>query len=205
MFRRLTVLAALCLLTACANRPDPDERVEPIGDFRLGHNIVVAQDVTQGPMSRDATEAELEEALRQELETRLRRYDGNGLYHLGVKIEGYALAQPGIPLVLAPKSIFVLAFNVWDNETQERVNDEPIRVTAFEGANTGVPLVPSGLVKSREQQLENLSISAAQQIEEILRENADVWFAPTPGDGRTPFPPVAGGEVQSEAVVVPSN
>jgi len=187
--RVLAATVALLALAACANRADLTEAVEPIGDFRLGHNVVLATGTTEGPLSRDASEEELETALRTEIEQRLRRYDGDGLYHIGVRIEAFVLAQPGIPIVLSPRSIMLLAVNIWDNETRERLNDDVIRITAFEGANTGVPFLPSGLVKSREQQLENLAISAAQELEELLRENEETWFAPKPGRTRVEFAP----------------
>jgi len=186
---RVLAASALVLLSACANRADLTQAVEPIGDFRLGHNVVVAKDTTEGPFSRNAEEAELEAALRDEIELRLRRYDGDGLYHLGVRIEAFVLAQPGIPVVFSPQSVLLLAVNIWDNDTRERLNEEVIRITAFEGANTGVPFIPSGLVKSREQQLENLTISAAQQIERLLRENESTWFAPKPDRVRVDFTP----------------
>jgi hypothetical protein len=189
--RALVAALALATLAACANRADLDAPVDPIGDFRLGHNIVVARETTKGPLSREASAEEIETALRAEIEQRLRRFDGDGLYHLGVRVEAYVLAQPGIPIVLSPKSILLLAVNIWDNETRERLNDEPIRVTAFEGANTGVPFLPSGLTKSREEQLENLSIAAAQAIEKLLRENEAEWFAPKPGRERLEYVPAA--------------
>jgi hypothetical protein len=186
---RVLVALAMLLVSACASQPDLTKPVEPIGDFRLGHNVVLATGATEGPFSRDASEEELAESVRDAIETRLRRYDGDGLYHLGVRVEAFVLAQPGIPIIFAPRSVLLMAMNVYDNETRERLNDEPIRVTAFEGVNTGVPLVPSGFVKSREQQLENLSISAAQEIERILRSNRSTWFAPKPGRVRLDFTP----------------
>lgn len=196
------ICLALLALAGCTTPPDLAQPVEPIGDFRLGHNIVVSEAPTQGPMSRDATDEELEEAVRLALAERLERFDGDGLYHLGVKVEAYVLAQPGIPLLLAPRSVMLLAVNIWDNETRERLNAEPIRITAFEGANTSVPFIPSGLAKSRETQLRNLAQSAAQEIEELLRENEAAWFAPKPGRERVPF---ARGGVPGEddATVVP--
>jgi hypothetical protein len=207
--RALAATAALMLLSACANRANLLEPVEPIGDFRLGHNVVVAKDTTEGPFSRNAEEAELEAALSAEIEHRLRRYDGDGLYHIGVRIEAFVLAQPGIPVVFSPQSVLLLAVNIWDNETRERLNEEPIRITAFEGANTGVPFVPSGLVKSREQQLENLSISAAQQIESLLRENETTWFAPKPDRMRVEFTPgtplTPEQEATAEAAIAEAN
>ena len=198
--RRALVTVSLLGLAACASPPDLSQPVEPIGDFRLGHNIVVARDTTMGPLSREATEAELEAEIRAAIEERLRRYDGDGLYHVGVRVEAYILAQPGIPIVLSPRSVLLLALNIWDNETQERINEEPIRITAFEGANTGVPLVPSGLMKSKEEQLRNLSISAALEIEQLLQENAETWFAPKPGRERVEFAP---GETAPPEAAVP--
>jgi hypothetical protein len=197
--RALAATVALLLLAACANRANLLEPVEPIGDFRLGHNVVLANETTEGPFSRNATPEELETAIRSEIEQRLRRYDGDGLYHVGVRIEAFVLAQPGIPVVLAPRSILLLAVNIWDNETRQRLNDEPIRITAFEGANTGVPFIPSGLVKSREQQLENLAISAAQEIEQMLRRNEATWFAPKPDRVRVEFTPGAPLTPEQEA------
>ena len=147
--RALVAAAALLTLAACAERADLNEPVVPIGDFRLGHNVVVAKDTTEGPFSRDATEQELEAALSSEIEQRLRRYDGDGLYHIGVRIEAFVLGQPGIPILLSPQSVLILAVNIWDNETRQRLNAEPIRVTAFEALNTRVPILSSG---SRELQ-----------------------------------------------------
>jgi len=198
--RRALVTVSLLGLAACASPPDLSQPVEPIGDFRMGHNIVVARDTTMGPLSREATEAELEAEIRAAIEERLRRYDGDGLYHVGVRVEAYILAQPGIPIVLSPRSVLLLALNIWDNETQERINEEPIRITAFEGANTRVPLVPSGLMKSKEEQLRNLSISAALEIEQLLQENAETWFAPKPGRERVEFAP---GETAPPEAAVP--
>ncbi len=204
---RALATTAVLALGACSNPPDLSQPVDPIGDFRMGHNIVVARDTTIGPMSREATEEELEAEIRAALEERLRRYNGDGLYHVGVRVEAYVLAQPGIPLVLAPRSVLLLALNIWDNETQQKINEEPIRITAFEGANTGVPLIPSGFVKSKEEQLRNLSISAAQEIEELLRENEETWFAPKPGRARVEFS--AGGSATPDPAAaeqaVPSN
>jgi hypothetical protein len=187
--RALVAAAALLTLAACAERADLNEPVVPIGDFRLGHNVVVAKDTTEGPFSRDATEQELEAALASEIDQRLRRYDGDGLYHIGVRIEAFVLGQPGIPILLSPQSVLILAVNIWDNETRERLNAEPIRITAFEALNTRVPILSSGLVNSKEEQLENLSISAALQIEQLLRENEATWFAPKPDRVRVEFTP----------------
>jgi hypothetical protein len=188
--RALAAVPAL-LLAACASAPDLTQPVEPIGDFRLGHNVVLATAAQEGPFSRDATEEELAAAVESAMAARLRRYDGDGLYHIGVRIEAFVLGQPGIPIVLSPQSVLLLAVNIWDNETRERLNEEPIRVTAFEALNTRVPLISSGFVNSKEEQLENLAISAAKEIEDLLRENEETWFAPKADRVRVEFTPGA--------------
>lgn len=168
---------ALCVLTACAQEPPPlDLAPEPIGAFRMGFPIVVANDAQKGPASREATEDELAAAVEAAVTERLDRYDGDGLYHVGLRVEAYVLAQPGIPVIFSPQSVMLLALNVWDNATQERLNEEPIRITAFEGGQGGGPFVPSGLINSREKQLANLARTAARQVEVELRKRADDWF-----------------------------
>lgn len=199
---RAFAILSLAGLAACTAPPDVSKPVVPIGDFRMGHNIVVANEPTQGPLSRDATSEELETAVRDAIQARLGRFDGDGLYHVGVRVEAYVLAQPGIPIVLSPKSVLLLALNVWDNATQERLNEEPIRITAFEGLNTGPPLLPSGLVKSKEEQLENLAISAAQEIERVLREYEDTWFATKPDRTRVEFSPASAEPAAAGAATV---
>lgn len=188
MGARLVLSAlALALSVGCAAKDPDEEPFQPMGDFRLGFNIVSANEVTQGPFSRDATEEELAATVRADLEKRLARYNGDGLYHVGARVEGYVLAQTGIPLVATPRSIMVLAVQVWDDATQEKLTETPARIIAFEGIDSGPPLVGSGLLKSRETQLANLSRNAAYQIEQLLRRNEETWFGPKEGRARIPF------------------
>ncbi len=185
--RRVQAIAALILTAACG-APDLDpvpNAAEPIGDFRMGFNIVVANDVTRAPSSREATEDELTSAVRARMEERLGRYDGDGLYHIGLRIEGYSLGRAGVPILYSPRSILLIAMNVWDDATQEKLTEEAIRVTVFE--SRAGPLVGSGLTRSREEQLAALSYNAAVQVEKILLEKADTWFAPKDGRERVAF------------------
>ncbi|RVT82319.1 hypothetical protein DXV76_17760 [Rhodobacteraceae bacterium CCMM004] len=185
-FRSLaSLVAALLLLAACAAE-DLSQPVKPIGDFRLGHNIVVAPQPQQGPFSRDATAEELTGALADTIDRRLGRFDGDGLYHLGVHIGAYVLAQPGLPVVYTPRSVLMFEVTVYDNETQEKLNDKPHRITAFEGLENTAPIIGSGLARGKEEQLENLAREGARLIEAWLREN-EAWFEPDPDGGRTPF------------------
>ncbi len=183
----LRTLTCLLVLGACSGQP-LTERPEPIGDFRLGYAIANVERPEQGPFSRvlpDATiKAEAEEAVR----ARLGRYDGDGLYHVGMAVGGYVLAQPGVPILYSPKSVMIVDVTVFDNATRQKLNAEPHRITAFEGLENTVPIVGSGLARNAEAQLENLSEQVAVQLEAWLRENEE-WFVPEPGQERVPFDP----------------
>ena len=176
-----TAMAALALATlaACNSARDLDEPVEPIGDFYFGHNIVVADNVQRGPLSRAAEPEEWEEALRTEMERRFRRFDGDRLYHLAIGVEGYILAVPGIPLVASPRSALIFSVTVWDDAGGGRIN-EPHRITVFESVSGGT-LVGSGLTRSAEEQMQALAQNAARSIEFWMRENS-AWFEPVDPD-----------------------
>ena len=185
---RLAGIATCATLAACAGDP-LTETPEPIGDFRLGHAIAVVEDTTKGPFSREVDPQMLKAELEQAVRARLGRYDGDGLYHLGMAVAGYVLAQPGIPVVYTPKSVLIVDVTVFDNATREKLTPEPKRITAFEGLEKTVPILGSGLTRSAEDQLKNLVTQAAVQIENWLRENPDL-FVPEPGAVRVPFDPV---------------
>ncbi len=190
------------LVTACNSQEDLDLPPQPLGQFRLGHNIAIADDTMRGPFSRAFTEVQLESAVQDAVAKRLRRYDGDGLYHLGIVVGAVVLAQPGIPVVYAPSSTMIVDVTVFDNSTQEPLNDSPKRIIAGEGFENTVPFIGSGLVRNADEQLANLSDSLADQIEDWLLDNPE-WFAPVPGQVRVPYeigtpaPPVTaqGGEI----------
>lgn len=180
-------LAALSLavLAACGGQNQlPEERVD-LGNFRLGYNIVVAENAQVVQPSRKATAEEWEAVLKEQVDRRFGRYEGEKLYHLGVGVAGYALAVPGIPVVLAPKSALVITVNIYDDSQGEngrngRLTEEAKQITVLESLS-GDTVVGSGLTKSREQQMENLAFNAVAQIERFLVENRDIWFdAPPP-------------------------
>ena len=178
MIRRLIAGLVLLTLAACADGARELEKpTEPLGDFKLGHAIVVTPNIVKGPVSREATDDEWIAALDSALETRFRRYEGDKFYHIGVSIEGYVLAQPGIPLVLSPKSVMILRATVWDDPPCEKLNPEPKEITVLEAVNPDT-VVGSGLTQSKEVQLENLSVNAALQIEKWMRQmqRSDGWF-----------------------------
>ena len=186
MKRWLLAGLAMVLFAGCAAEEDLSLPPEPIGQFRLGHNIAIADNVTRGPFSREFTETQIEASVQNAVAKRLRRYDGDGLYHLGIVIGGVVLAQPGIPVVYAPRSVMIVDVNVYDNATQKKLNEEPHRILAGEGLQNAAPLIGTGYVRSAEAQLENLSAQVAKSIEDWLRDNAE-WFAPREGQVRVPY------------------
>jgi hypothetical protein len=184
---RFRQLALVLLVGACAGQP-LHERPEPMGDFRLGYAIAVVDRPEQGPFSRVISDAQIKADVESAVGVRLGRYDGDGLYHIGMAVGGYVLAQPGVPLVFSPKSIMIVDVTVFDNATRQKLNAEPYRITAFEGLENTVPILGSGLARNAEKQLENLSAQVAVQLENWLRDNPQ-WFVAEPGQTRVPFDP----------------
>lgn len=173
---RAALVIALGLLAGCGDQNDLSKPVAPLGDFRLGYAIVVADKAeTVGP-SRKATPDEIEAALKTAIRARLGRYQGDKLYHIGVGVPAYALAVPGVPVVLSPKSVLVIEVDVWDDTAQRTINPTSKRFTVFEGMS-GSTVIGSGLTKTREQQLQTLSENAARVINDWLVENK-AWFSP---------------------------
>jgi len=182
--RRLNVLMTvliLGLLSACGGDGDLADPPKLMGDFRLGYNIVVARNPTVGPLSRKATEAEWQEVLTGEIDRRFGSYEGDKLYHLGISVDGYVLAAPGIPVVASPKSVLIFTANVWDDAKGVKLNEEAEQITVLEGLS-GETIVGSGLTQSREEQMKNLSINAARAVQTWLLKHPE-WFAMTAQSG----------------------
>lgn len=178
LVRRLPALAALLaagVLAACA-APDPlEEDLPDMGDFRLAHNIVVAENMQQVPPSRNATPEEWVEIVTAEMDRRFGGYEGERLYHLGISVDGYALAPPGIPIVLNPRSVLVLSVNVWDDALGAKLHEEPEQILIFEGASPESFLLGSGLTRTREEQMQILARNAARRVQQWMLENPE-WF-----------------------------
>ncbi len=73
-----------------------------------------------------------------------------------MSVEGYVLAQPGIPLVFAPKSILIVNFTLWDDAKNKKLNAKPHQITVFESFDQG-PIIGSGYTKSAEEQLKKVA------------------------------------------------
>lgn len=179
--RILVALIGLLALTACGGiRDDLTTQGDPIGAFRLGHNIAVVNEPVQGPFSRTVSDEAWQAAMVAAVDDRLgeARFFGDKYYHIGVAVEAYVLAYPGVPLVYSPKSVLIFTVNFFEDSTQTKLNDEAIQLTVFEPCCT-VPFLGSGFTRSAEEQMEGLSFNAARAIERTMRENAD-WFGGVP-------------------------
>lgn len=185
MLRIISALLFLAGAAACTNSNDLDKAPTDLGDFRLGHNIVVAPKMQKGPLSREASKEEWIASLTGAISDRFDRYEGDRLYHLGISVEGYVLAQPGVPVVLSPKSVLIVNVTVWDDAAEKKLNPEPKQITVLESLS-GETMVGSGLTQTAEQQMENLSRNAAKQIEVYMTRmnNAEGWF--TTGEAEAP-------------------
>jgi GAF domain-containing protein len=181
MFATITrgfAVLSLVGLAACASITDElSGALEPIGEFRHGYNIVVAVDPQKGPFSREASNDEWVAVVKQAVGDRLGRYEGGAFYHTAVAVQGYVLAQPGIPLVASPKSVLIFNVTFYEDATQTKLNEEPIQLTVFEPASAAT-ILGSGYTRSREEQMQGLADNAARAIERLMRENGD-WFGGT--------------------------
>lgn len=183
MHRLITLVAAALMLAACTNPNDLDEAPAYLGNFSLGHNVTVTPNITKGPASRDASDEEWITAMQLAVDERFSRYDGDKLYHLGISIEGYVLAIPGVPIVASPKSALIIRVTAWDDAAGKKLNEEPNQITIVESFS-GNTMLGSGLTQSKEVQMKNLTRNASKQIQNwLVQENSrNGWFE----DGSVP-------------------
>jgi hypothetical protein len=174
-FARFAIIAPVLVLMSCAAGDPLDEELPPMGDFRLAHNIVVADNMQQVPPSRNATPEEWEEILVAEIDRRFSGYEGDRLYHIGIAVDGYSLAPPGIPIVLSPRSILVLSVNIWDDELGRKLHEESEQIIVFEGASPETLIVGSGIARNRNEQMQILARNAARRVQLFMLENPE-WF-----------------------------
>jgi len=198
ILRRVALFVGLAVLAACG-RNDLEDPPVPLGDFALGLNIAVADNAQKVPISREASADEWEAVMKAAVQDRFGRYSGGRLYNIGISIDGYALAPPGIPVVAAPKSVLVITANIWDDATQTKLNPEGEQFTVFEGMS-GETVIGTGITRTKKKQMEVLSYNAVKRVEQWLLEHPE-WFPPA---GGVPVPAAAEGEVAAETVPVPA-
>lgn len=178
MVRVLAILTMMLGLTACTDATqDLSRPVAPLGNFTLGHAVVVAPNVEKLLVSRDASSEEWIETVDAAIEKRFRRYDGGRFYHLGISVEAYSLPPPLVP----GKSALALRVTVWDDAAKAKLNEETELVHVIQ-------VFESRLQLTREEQMTRLADQAALQIEDWLREQMEAkdWFRAPAGDITVP-------------------
>ncbi len=178
LLRLFVALGLVAGLSACAKN-DLAEPPVPLGEFALGLNIAVADNVEMVPISRPATVEEWEAVMIKAVDNRFGqgRYVGGKLYNIGISIDAYALAPPGIPVVAAPKSILVVTANIWDDAAQKKLNPEGKQITVFESLS-GETVIGTGITRTKKQQMEALAFNAVKRVEDWLLEHPE-WFGMT--------------------------
>mgnify|MGYP000119590380 CR=1 FL=1 len=189
--RFLAVGVGLSLLAACQSN-DLKEPPVPLGDFALGLNIAVADNIQKVPISREASKEEWQAAIQKAIADRFGRYEGSKLYNIGISIDAYALAPPGVPLVLKPKSVLVITANIWDDAAQKKLNPEGKQLTIFEHMSAET-VIGSGVTQTKAKQMEVLSYNAAKAVEKWLLEHPE-WFGLPPKPPAPPAPPPGEGD-----------
>lgn len=170
-FRLIALTAATLALAACETRTGLNAPPAELSHFKLGHVAVIADKATKAPISRDATAEQWTAALTKAVRERFERIDGDTFYHLGVNVDGYALAPPGVPLLVSPKSVLIVSVTlITDTEGGKVLNPKPEQLTVFETLS-GDSVVGTGLTKTAEEQMANLSFNAALAIEDWLSKN----------------------------------
>ncbi len=171
---RAAQIAALGALVACTDAAAPQGPPPDMGDFRLGHFAVGAENAQAATGSRNATPEQWTGALDREIRARLAPADGNRFYHLSIRVDGYFLAPPGIPVLFSPRSFLVITANVWDDSAGAKLNPAPEQIIVLEGVS-GKTVIGSGLTQTAQGQIDKLSRNAAKQVQDWLLRHPE-WF-----------------------------
>ncbi|WP_037311034.1 hypothetical protein [Ruegeria halocynthiae] len=176
MIRILTLISGLALMGACT-QTQLYEEPENLGEFKLRVNYAFADKAVKGPVSRDATPEEWTAAIQNAVDIRLGRYEGAQDYDIGISLEGYMLAPPGVPVVFNPKSTAIVLVNVYDVNKKEFIAKGK-QFQVLEDTTGGSALKGSGHARTREEQMSGLALKVADRVEEWLAEEHqdNGWF-----------------------------
>ncbi len=180
MLRILTLTTGLALMAACT-QTQVYEEPESLGEFKLRVNYAFADKAVQGPVSRDATPQEWTDAIQNAVDIRLGRYEGAQEYDIGISLEGYMLAPPGVPVIYNPKSTAIVLVNVYDVGKEEFVAKAK-KFQVLEDTTGESALAGSGHTRTKEEQMSGLALKVADRVEEWLAEEHqdNGWFDKRP-------------------------
>jgi hypothetical protein len=177
LLQKLALLVGIGLLAACG-AGDLKKPPVPLGDFVLGLNIAIADTAQVPGISRQATADEWEAAIKQAMDDRFGRYEGNRIYNFGINVEGYVLAPPGVPVVASPRSALIVRVHVFEDATQTQLNPGGERLIMVEGVSAE-SFIGSGWTQTKKQQMAKMAYRAALAVQNYLLENPE-WFGLPP-------------------------
>ncbi|WP_121060401.1 hypothetical protein [Chachezhania antarctica] len=196
-------LLAVVALVACSHQDIPlaQQPKVPLGSFKLGHVIVIADKMRKGPVSRTATKQEWVSSLKSAVTAQLSRYQGDQYYNFGISVEGYALGPQGVPLLYNPRSLLIIRVTVWDDAYSKKLNEKVHQISVFEDGTSETFVVGSGGVRTKAQQMAGLSANAAEKIEDWLAEMHETngWFDARPDGKAGDRPRMRGGPEEDAA------
>lgn len=182
MIRLVIGAVALAALVSCTVPTQVvDEPTRDLGDFQMGHNIVVTPKLQKGPLSREASKEVWAASMKNAMQARFGPYEGTRLVHFGVNLSGYVLAQTGVPLLLSPKSALIITVTAWDDRAGGKFNAEAKEIIVLESF-TGTIVVGSGMTMTAEEQMANLTYNTAKHIESWMYENRACLVDDVPAD-----------------------
>ncbi len=179
----LMLVLGLGLLAGCAGN-DLKKPPAPLGDFVLGLNIAVADNVQVPAISRQVTTDQWEAAMKQAMNDRFGRYEGSRIYNFGISIDGYVLAPPGVPFVASPRSALIITVHVYEDATQTQLNPGGKQLTMLEGVSPE-SFIGSGWTQTKQQQLDRMAYRAALAVQNYLLANPE-WFGLPPRPATPP-------------------
>tara|TARA_B110000483_G_C18202740_1_gene546025 strand:- start:698 stop:1249 length:552 start_codon:yes stop_codon:yes gene_type:complete len=170
----IMILFLLCSACSISNYSKEIPTIPNIGNFKLGHLVVKAENAQKGFFSRKASKQTLEKTLKEKLSKLLINQNGDHFFHISAIISGYVLAQPGIPVLLSPKSVLIIDVFIFDDQTQQKVFEKPRRFAIFESFSTDT-IIGTGLTLTAEQQLDDLTTIAVNKIGNWLIDNKEIF------------------------------
>jgi hypothetical protein len=187
---------ALLALSACQTN-DLKEPPVPLGDFGLGVNVAITDKVQVPSVSRKVEPDVLNKAVTDAVAARFDRYSGTKLINIGVYVDGYLLAPPGIPIVLSPSSVMIVTLNFFDDATGVKLNPAGDQITVIEKGSADT-FIGSGLTQTKEKQLQTLAYNVAKRIEGILLQNPS-WIGMTEAEAAAALAQLDQGAVADPA------
>lgn len=177
LIKSAMLVAVIGMLAACETNNLQKPPV-PLGDFVMGLNIAMADQAQAPGISRQATDAQWKAAITQAMTDRFGRYEGSRIYNFGVRVDGYVLAPPGVPVVASPRSALIVTVFVFEDATKTLLNPGGKQLTMLEGVSPET-FIGSGWTQTKDKQLARMSYRAALSIQNYLLDNPD-WFGLPP-------------------------